>query len=136
MNELEEKAQYFAQHWGQKVFKFRGASMSPQKVGATYMSAYGVRNRYLLLTILSKITDEDALMCYNLHFKGYLDKDLRPDESRVNFSKKHIVRPIEVCIPIVIDYLRSKGYALPFRQYSVEQLIEKGWLKLKGGDNG
>lgn len=30
----------------------------------------------------------------------------------------------------ISDFLRSKGYALPWRQYSVEQLIEMGWLQL------
>lgn len=27
-----------------------------------------------------------------------------------------------------IDYLRSKGYALPWREYSVDDLIAKGWV--------
>lgn len=30
----------------------------------------------------------------------------------------------------VIDYLRSKGYALPFRDISIEQQIEYGWIKI------
>jgi len=29
-----------------------------------------------------------------------------------------------------IDYLRSKGYALPFMEYSVEDLISFGWVRL------
>lgn len=28
------------------------------------------------------------------------------------------------------DYLRSKGYALPFMKWSVEEMIEKGWIKI------
>lgn len=37
-----------------------------------------------------------------------------------------------------LDFLRSKGYALPWRGYTVEQLISFGWLKLKqkGGGDG
>lgn len=31
-----------------------------------------------------------------------------------------------------IDYLRSRGYALPWMGISVEQQIEWGWVKLKG----
>jgi len=31
----------------------------------------------------------------------------------------------------VTDFLRSKGYALPFHGLSVENLIEYGWVKLK-----
>jgi hypothetical protein len=29
------------------------------------------------------------------------------------------------------DYLRSKGYALPWMDLSVEDLVEYGWIKLK-----
>lgn len=31
----------------------------------------------------------------------------------------------------VIDYLRSKGYVLPWMGLSVEKLVEYGWVKLK-----
>ena len=31
----------------------------------------------------------------------------------------------------IFDFLRSKGYALPYNGLSVEQLIEYGWIKLK-----
>jgi hypothetical protein len=32
---------------------------------------------------------------------------------------------------IDVDYLRSKGYALPFMELSVEEMVEAGWIKLK-----
>ena len=28
------------------------------------------------------------------------------------------------------DYLRSKGYAVPYMQFSVEDLVKMGWVKL------
>ncbi|MDV3490968.1 hypothetical protein CMV03_07160 [Elizabethkingia anophelis] len=31
----------------------------------------------------------------------------------------------------IIDYLRSRGYALPWMEISVQKLIEYGWVKLK-----
>ena len=31
----------------------------------------------------------------------------------------------------VFDYLRSKGYALPWMDLLVEDLVEYGWVKLK-----
>ena len=31
----------------------------------------------------------------------------------------------------IVDYLRSKGYAIPYLDLSVEDLIEYGWIKLK-----
>lgn len=32
---------------------------------------------------------------------------------------------------VVYDYLRSKGYALPYLDLSVEELVSYGWVKLK-----
>jgi hypothetical protein len=29
------------------------------------------------------------------------------------------------------DYLRSRGYLLPFRSYSIQQLLDMGWAKIK-----
>lgn len=29
-----------------------------------------------------------------------------------------------------VDYLRSKGYAIPFMEYSVEELVNLGWMRL------
>lgn len=31
----------------------------------------------------------------------------------------------------IVDYLRSKGYALPFNGISVKEQINRGWVKLK-----
>ena len=31
----------------------------------------------------------------------------------------------------VVDYLRSKGYLLPFRGYTAGQILEMGWAKIK-----
>ena|SRR5690606_29772386 len=38
-------------------------------------------------------------------------------------------------VGVCIDYLRSRGYALPFMGLSVEELVNRGWVKLKGGVN-
>ena len=29
-----------------------------------------------------------------------------------------------------VDYLRSKGYAIPFMEYSVDELVNLGWVRL------
>lgn len=135
-NTLENKAKFFALYWGQNVFrhsliKNNGVvdlySLSDRNVNPLYS--------YLELAPLSQITDEHALECYNLHFLSHIKNDIRPNESKISFAKKHIVKPIEVCIPIVIDYLRSKGYALPWMGLTVEQLDSFGWVKLKEATN-
>ena len=82
-------------------------------------SGQGVFERHsVVITPLSAITDEDARAIgyedYStaLNYKSYTDffEDQRIED---------------------IDYLRSRGYALPWMNYSVEQLIELGWIKIR-----
>jgi hypothetical protein len=46
--------------------------------------------------------------------------------NRVTSSKEYIVNILKMS-----DYLRTKGYALPWMDLSVEDLVEYGWVKLK-----
>ena len=34
-------------------------------------------------------------------------------------------------IPYEVDYLRNKGYALPWMNLSVQDMVDYGWIKLK-----
>lgn len=90
---------------------------------------------YLALKSVSDITDEDALQGSKLvGGASHLS-----DESQIFQFKQLFESPNfwtrQTNIPLVkslrvFDYLRSKGYALPFREYSVEDLISFGWIKL------
>jgi hypothetical protein len=62
----------------------------------------------LLLKPVSKITDADREYCISIG----------RSHSCQNFQQNQV------------DYLRSKGYALPFMEYSVEDLVSFGWVKL------
>ena len=53
--------------------------------------------------------------------KGIIDDYLNRVHENANFN----IEQYE------IDYLRSKGYALPYMDLSVEDLISYGWIKLK-----
>lgn len=91
----------------------------------------------VLLTPLSMISDEDAITVAKMH------KFTTPngDEIYAKVGRDMIFRtygmfnlPIDprMCLPLETgDFLRSKGYALPFLDTSVEDLISHGWLKLK-----
>ena len=66
---------------------------------------YGIedfKNWWLELKPLSEISNEDALEISDF---VYADRK--------------------------VDYLRSKGYAIPWNGISVEEMIEFGWVKLK-----
>ena len=83
-----------------------------------------IRNDKLLLSSLSKITDEDAehIMQLEAFIDGFLSDDFL--EFLIDLKKGHCNK-FEV-----VDYLRSKGYAIPFMEYSIEDLISFGWVQL------
>lgn len=116
----ENKAKFFAQYWGQKVIKDDACQLlyvSPN-INLEHDSWY------LNLKPLSSISDENkkvVTVYYNTNlikideyggFEPWDDGDFIPWRS------------------IQIDYLRSKGYALPYLGLSVEDLINAGWIKL------
>lgn len=74
--------------------------------GWPYIKVHHPKNRY------SVIID-----CALANFNIYED-----DEA---ITMAHDMKPCNV-----IDFLRSKGYAVPFMGASVEELVEWGWVKL------
>lgn len=103
-NTPENKAKFFALYWGQKIVAVRiddGDDRGYYEVGNNWYC--GLEDSYLELTPLSQITDEDVVSVYNL----------------TGVDEVHV------------DYLRSKGYALPWMGLSVEDLVSYGWVKVK-----
>lgn len=135
-NTLENKARFMAQYWGQKVFKFRDGQMEPQKVGSTYMTKYGIKNRYLLLKPLSSITDEDALELAKIGLPDRLYDYLWSKQTGEAIAKsiKHgrqtNIFYKDFRMADAFDFLKLKGYAVSWMGLSVEKLIEYGWVKL------
>ena len=146
-NTLENKAKFFAQYWCQKIICFPHNKNpirydNPNKLLAGTFE----RNAYLQLKPLSQISDEEAieLMRLKIESKGVVDietieienktldgytfivKYKNWDDERVGFIFKGHTNPLSF-----YDFLRSKGYALPWMDLSVEDLIEYGWVKLK-----
>lgn len=112
----EEKAQFMAQYWDQKVIR-----------DGTYLhevnSYFNLMHESFCLELkpLSSITDEDTIEVARLYWNN-------AKTGEVSHTKNVMDTLIQKTN--VADYVRSKGYALPFRNYSVDQLIEMGWLKL------
>lgn len=95
---------------------------------------------YLELKPLSSITDEDLeyirlLIGYDNTPDGigllkrwltvlWMDKD------EVSYFAIADLKPTLRVLKIT-DFLRSKGYALPYMRLSVDQLIEYGWVRLQ-----
>ena len=154
-NTLENKARFFAQYWGQHVLYFSSDFL--RKIDNLTLDSIE-NDDYLELKHISQISDEDAINVAKLVspmlFEGrgkngghYIDKS-----ETWWYSVKHNGKTLMVDIDldgyifeydeveeykrpsrslIGTDYLRSKGYALPYMDLSVEDLIEYGWIKLK-----
>lgn len=77
----------------------------------------------IIVTPLSQITDEDARVIHQGHnasdFIRYFNGDMDLAMKSLN--------------TIGFDYLRSRGYALPYMNYSVDDLVSAGVFKLRAG---
>lgn len=138
-NTLENKSKFFVQYWGQKCGKNKYGNLSVNKSNILNIT-------HLELKPVSQISDEDAieLMRLKIVSKGVVDietieienktldgytfivKYKNWDDERVGFIFNGHTNPLSF-----YDFLRSKGYALPWMDLSVEDLIEYGWVKLK-----
>ena len=153
-NTLENKARFFAQYYGQKIqvdneleemgkfpLTINNISFQPEKC-------------HLELTPLPDITDEDAwnvgimVNCWAKWERKqdwFLSKEDDFHEVHIEGGKSfaeaigkewghgmsHPFANNSTDILSAYDFLRSKGYALPWMGLSVEKLIEYGWIKLK-----
>lgn len=153
-NTLENKAKFFAQYFGQEVRIWKEMPENNCNVGYSALSSDAVNCSHLKLTPLSAITDDDKwelgirVNCWN-NSERKQDWFTRKDDDfhRVHISQgemfasaigkefgwgmSHPFANNSTDILNAYDYLRSKGYALPFMGLSVEKQIEYGWIKLK-----
>ncbi|MCT4024378.1 hypothetical protein HZP91_15305 [Elizabethkingia anophelis] len=115
-NNLENKAMFFAQYWGQKIMIWGESELfPPQKVGVSYMTKYGVSNRKLELKNIDDITDKEAEML------GF--------DNAAHFFSSGSVYSMK-------DELRRLGFAVEWSEWSVDELINFGWVKLKDKNDG
>ena len=125
MNTIENKSKFFAQYWGQKV-------------GVSWIETGSIETKkclsqdasWLELKPLSSITDEDAIEIAKIFRweNGVLEAQVKTFLSQYMDYHNSNISSIENFY--LCDYLRSKGYALPWLGISVEDQIEYGWIKL------
>lgn len=135
-NTLGNKAKFFAQYWGQKLLAVTvNEDELCQKIGNSYMGKYHVEMCHIKLKPLSSITDEELIIVSAIEGDKYTEDHIIrgrtiiktfAEYSDCTDSLKNTNQLIQL-----IDYLRSKGYALPYMGLSVEKLQEYGWIKLK-----
>ena len=112
------KCRFFAQYWGQQVQRYENNNY--KKVVNGFIETNLQDKDYLLLKPISKITDEDAISMYRGLERNY--------ESANQFLEDY--KSIGFLEQSEVDFLRSKGYAVPFMGYSVDELVKMGWVQL------
>ena len=115
--QTDVKCRFFAQYWGTKTMYVGGVGLvEVGKVGWNLKHP----DFFLQLKPLSKITDEDAISMYRGLERNY--------ESSNQFLEDY--KSIGFLEQSEVDFLRSKGYAVPYMEYSVDELVKIGWVQL------
>lgn len=135
-NNLENKVKFFAQYWGVEAVRYNNYTKS---MTVNFVDFIDMKNGlFLELKPLSSITDEHVIKVANIFGWKETEGDsveeiLKQGRKTVNelFEKKFTISYLALRLYFeVYDYLRSKGYALPWMGLSVEKLQEYGWIKL------
>lgn len=120
-NTLENKAAFFAQYWGQDICNDIGCALSNETFEEVNAST-SIEYAFLKLIPLSQISDEDAINIVDSgHAIEFLENGWRVKNTKFVFDYKINT----------VDLLRSKGYAVPWRDLSVDDLVAYEWVKLK-----
>ena len=115
------KCRFFAQYWEQSIAEYAG------RTGVTINMNTINHLQSVFLKPLSKITDDDALGLVPFISKNFSS---RYNDDYIKEQIKKEVLDAEKLPAKFYDILRSKGYALPFMEYSVEDLVSFGWVRL------
>lgn len=137
----ENKARFFGCYLGQKIrlpdgsiHTLSGIINHKGKDGKTHWWAYFGEEQHhcilidytkLLLKPLSSISDEDAINAIMISLDDISANYKGSKEEAVEFYQN----PFDLNYTEV-DYLRSRGYALPWMGLSVEELVQAGWIRL------
>lgn len=125
-NTIKNKEKFFAQYWGQKVLSEWGESLV--QVNGKLDRVYDISEMYLKLKPLSKISKKDLKA---IDFKNIGDKKVSFNFTSYSNAWSSSCGNYGWLLLHHYDYLRSKGYALPWNGLSVEKMVEFGWIKLK-----
>ena len=116
-NTLENKQSFFAQYWNW-IYEGESVCENIEDIQESY---------FLELKPLSQITDEDL---EEIGFGNIRDKSVEFNFESYEMNWQSSCGNYGTMLLKHFDFLRSKGYALPFLGLSVEDQIEYGWVKL------
>jgi len=140
----ENKARFFAGYLGQKVLatSLKGTSLDGKWIDLVQSNKCDAEIR---LKPISSITEQYAIEVLNIlmgtegnMYQNWHD-DLKSNWLRIikadlldQFGSRQLaLAPYFARTWECGDYLKSKGYALPWMGLSVDEMVDAGWIKLK-----
>lgn len=142
--EQQDKQAFFAMYWNQHVLWLADANgkvgRHADHVCVRTMKSTAFEHMFLELKNIANITDEDAIEVAKIRWGKDVEihKIYRLDEGVVfklsspaalsNGTEGIYLRRL---YQDEADHLRYRGYLVPFRGMSCEELISKGWVKIK-----
>jgi hypothetical protein len=121
------KSRFFAQYWGTKTLYIGGKGLVELGEGGWNLKH---PDFFLQLKPLSSATREEVFDTYCKMWE--FNENLIETDTKIaidwfqNYGKPHYVKFNQE----QTDFLRSKCYAIPFMEYSVDDLISFGWVQL------
>jgi hypothetical protein len=136
-NTLENKQKFFALYMFQNVLR-HGQYL--HKVTTTWNWAHEAFT--LELKSLSDISDEDAVEVAFMYYSERFREDFKLKKAYKNSAgflleisysggDKTLNLYYKNLNPVQYDYLRSRGYLLPFNSLTIEQILSYQWAKVK-----
>ena len=131
-NTLKNKALFFALYWGQKIVIWNQNLLIKPKLNILLNEID--ETDVLELKSLLSISNEDAIELSNIEGLSDTEEPLARGRALARMIEEsmdcsHFMRNFQNALN-AIDFLRSKGYALPYFNLSVKTLVEYGWIKL------
>jgi len=126
-NTTQNRLRFFAQYWEQDDI-----AVNLHSYNIKHINHHTIADTLCLqLTDLKDISDEDAIELYiMLYGKKNIDNVFNM------LSKEKAIYEIKLSVfstknHLKYDFLRSKGYLIPYNGLSTEQILEYGWAQLK-----
>jgi hypothetical protein len=128
LSQTSVKSRFFAQYYGQEILRWhQWVEETPDSKVDLSIPAIDKKGWFIKLKPLSKITKKDL---EKLKFGNISNKKVTFIFDSYNRHWSSSCGSYGTLLLKDIDYLRSKGYAVPFMEHSVDDLVSFGWVQL------
>lgn len=114
--QMAVKSRFFAQYWGTKTLYIEGKGLV--EIG---QGGWNLKHPDFFLQLKS-IADLSKMHSLQVSQIMGANHNVTDPLRYTSISNENSIK--------TIDFLRSKGYAIPFMEYSVDDLVSFGWVQL------